>query len=122
MPRQVQERISIGIDPQVAQTWRFPLLLAASWALWVGVRLLTDDKACQARAVADGLQALRAKDFVERMRPKFPEAGEKLAHRDDEEAAPPPAKRRRSVAGDGSVYPAHLKGSTWGLWQVGQRS
>lgn len=38
------------------------------------VLLLTDDKACKAKAVDDGLTALRAAEFIERMRPKFPEA------------------------------------------------
>lgn len=84
------------------------------------VLLLTDDRACKAKAVNDGLVALRAAEFIERMRPKFPEAGEKLALRDDEEEgmaetpAPTPrvGKRKSFVSTtDGSVYPAHLKGS-----------
>ncbi|CAK8993727.1 unnamed protein product, partial [Durusdinium trenchii] len=84
------------------------------------VLLLTDDKACKAKAVDDGLTALRAAEFIERMRPKFPEAGEKLALRDDEDAEKPAtatprggAQKRKSLINstDGSVYPAHLKGS-----------
>eukprot|EP00435_Cladocopium_sp_Y103_P030795 s2621_g7.t1 len=35
------------------------------------VVLLTDDKACQGKAVQDGLLALRAAEFVEKMRKKF---------------------------------------------------
>lgn len=34
------------------------------------VLLLTDDRACQQKARQDGLAALRAAEFVERMRPK----------------------------------------------------
>ena len=33
--------------------------------------LLTDDKACQGKAQSDGLLALRAAEFVEKMRKKF---------------------------------------------------
>ncbi|CAE7935433.1 RRP44A [Symbiodinium sp. KB8] len=90
------------------------------------VLLLTDDRACKAKAVSDGLVAFRAAEFVERMRGKFPEAGEKLALRDDEDEGPAPAAAAASAAQgrgvkrsreplvkstDGSVYPAHLKAS-----------
>jgi len=92
------------------------------------VLLLTDDRACKAKAVADGLTALTAREFIERMRPKFPDAGEKLAMRDDEEAdeeaggaqpskspatTPRGMKRKDTTAagGDRSVYPPHLKAS-----------
>ena len=34
------------------------------------------------------MTSLSVKEFIERMRPKFPEAGEKLALRDDEEEGP----------------------------------
>ena len=93
------------------------------------VLLLTDDRACKAKAVSDGLVAFRAAEFVERMRSKFPEAGEKLALRDDDErdvageaaavsskspaGTPRGLKRKEALvkASDGSVYPAHLKAS-----------
>eukprot|EP00931_Biecheleriopsis_adriatica_P073849 TRINITY_DN4805_c0_g1_i1.p1 TRINITY_DN4805_c0_g1~~TRINITY_DN4805_c0_g1_i1.p1 ORF type:complete len:1041 (+),score=211.65 TRINITY_DN4805_c0_g1_i1:97-3219(+) len=92
------------------------------------ILLLTDDRACKAKAVADGLTALRAAEFVNRMRGKFPDAGEKLAMRDDDEtqdttdgttsaklpaAAPRGVKRKDtfSKSADGGVYPAHLKAS-----------
>jgi len=84
------------------------------------VLLLTDDRACKAKAVSDGLVAFRAAEFVERMRGKFPEAGEKLALRDDEDESAPAQATGRGVkrgreplvkSTDGSVYPAHLKAS-----------
>ena len=94
------------------------------------VLLLTDDRACKAKAVSDGLVAFRAAEFVERMRAKFPEAGEKLALREDEEvdmqeaggaatqskspASTPRGTKRKDAlvkSSDGSVYPAHLKAS-----------
>eukprot|EP00933_Yihiella_yeosuensis_P026726 TRINITY_DN2077_c0_g1_i1.p1 TRINITY_DN2077_c0_g1~~TRINITY_DN2077_c0_g1_i1.p1 ORF type:complete len:1051 (-),score=230.23 TRINITY_DN2077_c0_g1_i1:158-3310(-) len=91
------------------------------------VLLLTDDRACKAKAVADGLAAFTAKDFIERMKPKFPEAGEKLAFREEAEgeeaggvdsskslpATPRGVKRKDTsqTSGDRSVYPAHLKAS-----------
>ena len=98
------------------------------------VLLLTDDRACKAKALSDGLVAFRAAEFVERMRGKFPEAGEKLALRDDDAEMPEanevgaaaalaskssPASTPRGVkrkealvkSADGSVYPAHLKAS-----------
>jgi len=96
------------------------------------VLLLTDDRACRARARADGLQALTARELVERMRAQFPDCGEKLALREEEEGeaddslagASPSAAASKTPRGekrkagdqaqrgaDGSVYPAHLKAS-----------
>ena len=42
------------------------------------------------------MTSLSVKEFIERMRPKFPEAGEKLALRDDEEEGPLADFHRRS--------------------------
>lgn len=98
------------------------------------VLLLTDDRACQYKATSDGLLALTAREYVERMRPQFPEAGERLAFREHEaeedneegaESAPRRSTARPSAQGtprgekrarlersdDGSVYPPHLKAS-----------
>eukprot|EP00927_Polykrikos_kofoidii_P079100 TRINITY_DN75896_c0_g1_i1.p1 TRINITY_DN75896_c0_g1~~TRINITY_DN75896_c0_g1_i1.p1 ORF type:complete len:1011 (+),score=195.61 TRINITY_DN75896_c0_g1_i1:76-3108(+) len=88
------------------------------------VLLLTDDKACRAKAVADGLNAVTAQDFVQRMKSQFPDAGEKLAIREEDDGAgavvplmDDPEKRgekRKAVDLGGNargVYPAHLKAS-----------
>jgi len=81
--------------------------------------LLTADRACRQKAVADGLAALTAREFVERMRQQFPDAGEKLALREEESAAaeaggaataPMGAKRKLTTApasafaGTGTVH------------------
>lgn len=94
------------------------------------VILLTDDRACKAKAIADGLVALTAREFVERMREQFPDCGERLAFREEdlEETAggssgssagavaatrgeKRPAPRDEVRAADRSVYPAHLVAS-----------
>lgn len=89
--------------------------------------LLTDDRACRQKAVADGLAAHTAREFVERMKQKFPDAGEKLALREEEAegaaesgdataSASGGVKRKASAAstsasGPDSVYLPHLKAS-----------
>lgn len=95
------------------------------------ILLLTDDRACKGKAIADGLSALTAKEFVEKMKQRYPDAGEKLAMREDQEEAdieaaaassaskPATSKKRKSSVAFGStsssaskaVYPAHLKAS-----------
>lgn len=86
------------------------------------VVLLTDDRQCKARAVADGLQALTAREFVEKMRGLFPDAGEKLAYREESaaevDAAAPQGVKRKLGPGElgggakgSAIFPAHLKAS-----------
>eukprot|EP00929_Paragymnodinium_shiwhaense_P042974 TRINITY_DN22154_c0_g1_i2.p1 TRINITY_DN22154_c0_g1~~TRINITY_DN22154_c0_g1_i2.p1 ORF type:complete len:657 (+),score=139.08 TRINITY_DN22154_c0_g1_i2:90-2060(+) len=89
------------------------------------VLLLTDDRACRAKAVADGLTALTATEYVQRMKKQFPNAGEKLAIRDEENDVPMGSssaltgqKRKAgqisgssAASGSRAVYPAHLKAS-----------
>jgi len=95
------------------------------------ILLLTDDRACKEKAITDGLSAVTAKEFVQRMKSRYPEAGEKLAMREEEEEADieaansasksstsTPKKRKSSVAfgtagssASKAVYPAHLKAS-----------
>jgi len=85
------------------------------------VLLLTDDRGCKAKALADGLAALTAREFVEKMKIRFPDAGEKLAMREEQEehvaasGAAPRGQKRKSAApiakDAGAVYPAHLKAS-----------
>eukprot|EP00928_Gymnodinium_smaydae_P080470 TRINITY_DN64157_c0_g1_i1.p1 TRINITY_DN64157_c0_g1~~TRINITY_DN64157_c0_g1_i1.p1 ORF type:complete len:1022 (+),score=282.12 TRINITY_DN64157_c0_g1_i1:167-3232(+) len=89
------------------------------------VILLTDDRACREKAVADGLVAHTAGSFVQLMKKLFPEAGEKLAIREQDDDATPAAsssapaagkKRKAGAAAAQSkdpraVYPAHLKAS-----------
>mmetsp|Transcript_35375 Transcript_35375/g.82717 ORF Transcript_35375/g.82717 Transcript_35375/m.82717 type:complete len:986 (-) Transcript_35375:87-3044(-) len=79
------------------------------------VYLLTDDKECQAAAVREGLPVLKAKDYVEKMRTKFPEAGEKLAvHAEDDEVMEggSSGSQEKRPANDGEgLFPAHMKSS-----------
>mmetsp|Transcript_30555 Transcript_30555/g.87663 ORF Transcript_30555/g.87663 Transcript_30555/m.87663 type:complete len:1037 (-) Transcript_30555:109-3219(-) len=93
------------------------------------VILLTDDRACKAKAIADGLVAFTAREFAERMRPQFPDCGERLAFREEDfeetaggsagstPAATPRGEKRKGQpqdmerGSDGAVYPPHLKAS-----------
>jgi exosome complex exonuclease DIS3/RRP44 len=89
------------------------------------ILLLTDDRACRSKAVADGITALTANDYVQRMKKKYPEAGEKLAIREqeDDDSMVKPGDAAKGVkrkagslqAGGGgggrAIYPAHLKAS-----------
>jgi len=90
------------------------------------VILLTDDRECRTKAKADGLSSLSCWEYVQRSKKQFPEAGEKLAIREEamEEDPSKPStegtatKRKRApleLGKDdlqrGAVYPAHLKAS-----------
>jgi len=78
--------------------------------------LLTDDKVSQKKALADGIVALSAKEFVDKVRTRFPSAGEKLSlHADlaDDEDNDGRANANENVQAKPSqgLYPVHLKAS-----------
>jgi exosome complex exonuclease DIS3/RRP44 len=77
------------------------------------VLLLTDDRGCKEKALADGLSALTAREFVEKMKKLFPDAGEKLAFREEEDLTVGAATSSSPIKGKKTKEHSHFHSKRW---------